>query len=212
MKNRYFIYDVVENTALKPSTPLDIILTQYVEGVGEKGDKLSMKPNKAYHHFLLPGLAVYATPDNIDKYLTKTKVEKTYSSLHAPLTMKILQQYCCTVNMSVENPWVLEKWHIKINMLVGGFHATEDSITLPEKEISGPNLDNEGKEFYVTVTINKTEQVKVRCRLHHVSCDIGKQLEEVPEFWKIPGPAIFAEDQEVLDSLPRPKFEDPKKS
>ncbi|XP_058809145.1 large ribosomal subunit protein bL9m [Phymastichus coffea] len=207
MKNRQFIYEVVDNTSLHSPKPIDIILTEYVEGYGEKGDKLSLKPNKAYNEFLLPGLAIYASPENIEKYLVTKKTTQSYSSLQAPLTIKALEKCCVFVTMSIENPWVIEKWHIKTSMMHSGFEATNESITLPEKEISGPNLDYEGKEFYVTVTINKTEQVKVRCRLRHVSLDVSKQLEKAPDWWKIPAKAIFPEDQEVLDSIPRPQFE-----
>lgn len=207
MKHKEFIYELIENTNGRKKQPIDIILTQYVEGVGEKGEKITLKPWKAYNEFLLPGLAMYATPENIEKYLSEGKEEKTFSSLHVPTTLKILEQCCLPVNMSVENPWVIEKWHIRANFRIRGIHLTEEAITMPEKQISGPNLDLEGKEFYVVVTINKTEKVTVRCRLHHATYDYSKELMLEPEYWKIPGDAIFPEDQEVLDSLPRPKWE-----
>lgn len=202
-----FIYDLIENTSAKKKEPLDVILTQYVEGVGEKGDRLTLKRAKAYNEFLLPGLAVYASSENIEKYLNTEKVKKTFSSIYVPLTLKTFQQCCLPVNMSVENPWVIEKWHIRANFRKIGIYVPDEAITMPEKQISGPNLDFEGKEFYVIVTINKTEKVTVRCRLHHATYDYSKELMLDPEYWKIPGEAIFPEDQEVLDSLPRPSWE-----
>lgn len=207
-----FIYDLVENTVDRKAVPLDIILTQYVEGVGEKGDKVTLKPYIAYNQFLLPGLAVYASPENIEKYLNTEKEEKKFSSIYAPIILKALKQCCLPVNMSVENPWVIEKWHIRANFRRRGIYVPEEAITMPEKQISGPNLDWEGKEFYITVTLNKKEKAIVRCRLHHATYDYSKELMLEPEYWKIPGEAIFPEDQEVLDSLPRPKWEtDPPK-
>ncbi|XP_014219197.1 39S ribosomal protein L9, mitochondrial [Copidosoma floridanum] len=203
MKHRQFIYEVIENTNTRPKKPIDMILTQFVEGVGEKGDKISLKPMKAYRDFLLPGLAVYSTPENIEKYASVVKEEKIYSSKTAPLTQKCLTPFNLIVTMSVDQPWTLEKWHIRANFRKARVHVTDESITMPEKEIKGPNLDLEGKEFYVTVTINNTESVKVRCTLHHDSADMSKKLDLPPEFWKIPGKAIFEEDQEILDSMPR---------
>lgn len=55
----------------------------YVLGVGDTGDVLSMRPTKAYKEFLVPGLALYATPENLEKYKvdeSKPKVENIYSS------------------------------------------------------------------------------------------------------------------------------------
>ncbi|XP_001603568.1 39S ribosomal protein L9, mitochondrial [Nasonia vitripennis] len=206
LKNRSFIYELVENTNVKPKPPLDIILTQYVEGYGEKGEKITIKPQKAYNEFLLPGLAVYASPENIEKYLTsKVTNKKTYSSLFVPMTIRFLSRICLVVNMSIENPWVLEKWHIRTNFRRSGFIVSDEAITMPEKEISGPNLDFENKEFYVTITINKTEKVNVRCKLHHDTFDISKQLCEIDASFYAPTEAIFPEDQEVLDSLQKPQ-------
>ncbi|XP_014228939.1 39S ribosomal protein L9, mitochondrial [Trichogramma pretiosum] len=207
LEKKDFIYKRVDGDK-KKQAPLSIILTQYVEGVGEKGDKVNMKRQKAYTHFLLPGLAVYASPENMKKYYIEQDDEKTNSSLYAPNAVKVLSRCCLIVNLSVDNPWTIEKWHIRANFRKMNVFVTDDAITLPEKPISGPNLDYEGKEFYITLTINKTETVKVRCKIHHDTFIYSKELPLVPEYWKIPGKAIFEEDQEILDSLPRPKWED----
>lgn len=53
---------------MKKHENIDIILTDYVEGVGRKGDIVSVKPNFAYNKLLLPGLATYVTQENIEKY------------------------------------------------------------------------------------------------------------------------------------------------
>lgn len=37
-------------------------------GVGDVGDVISLIPEYARNHFLLPNKAVYATPENIKKY------------------------------------------------------------------------------------------------------------------------------------------------
>lgn len=200
-KGKHFIYDLVEDTNVKKKEPIDLILTQYVKGLGNAGTLVSMSPGKAYVELLLPRLADYATPENIKKYmkLAEDLGDRTpFSSAIVESTIKYLSEMRLMVEISKDIPWTLEKWHIKTCFRKAGIHAPEDTITMPEKTISGPNLDIEGKEFYVTLTINNREQVKVRCCLHHWS---PAQLDNT-ELWNIPGEPIFPEDKPILDSMP----------
>lgn len=62
------MYDLIENTNVRKKPNIDVILTSYVEGIGRKGEVVNVKPNLAYEKLLLPGLAVYHTPENVEKY------------------------------------------------------------------------------------------------------------------------------------------------
>ncbi|XP_011496523.1 PREDICTED: 39S ribosomal protein L9, mitochondrial [Ceratosolen solmsi marchali] len=209
LRRKNFYYDLIEDTDLRKKPNIDLILTKDIESYGKKGDKISLKRLKAYNDFLLPGLAVYATPENIQKYMSIViSTEHQHSSKYAIELLKVLEKCCLIVNMNIDNHWKLEKWHIKVNFRTCGIYVTEKSITMPKKDIIGPNLQNEGKEFYIKVTINETEEVKVRCRLHHVTTVPEHQLPEISEFWKISNGALFPEDEKVLNALPRPKWED----
>lgn len=213
LKSRHFIYDLVEDTNSRRKEPLDLILTQYVAELGNVGTRVSMHPALAYPKFLLPKLADYATPENIEKY-TKLATDQgddtPFSSTLVEKTIKYLSQKRISIVMSKDVPWTLEKWHIKANFRKAGIYVPEDAITMPEKPISGPNLDLQGKEFYVTLTINNREQVKVRCRLHHWTPDSSAQI-HVNEHWKQLAEPIFPEDKPILDSLP-PFWEEMKKT
>lgn len=181
-----------------------MILTQYVTGLGNVGTQVTIHPSQAYSKLLLPRLADYATPENIEKYtkLATDQGDKTpFSSPSVEKTMKYLSQKRISIVMSKDVSWTLEKWHIKANFRKAGIYLSEDTITLPERPISGPNLDLEGKEFYVTVTINNREQVKVRCCLHHWTPDRAAQI-YVDQFYKMSSEPIFPEDKPILDSLP----------
>lgn len=68
LRARHFIYEVVKNTNLDPPVELDLILTKYVADLGYPGDCVSVKANEAYENLLLPGLAVYASPENLNRY------------------------------------------------------------------------------------------------------------------------------------------------
>jgi large subunit ribosomal protein L9 len=204
LKKKHFIYEVVEHVALKKRKPLDLILTKFVTGVGNIGTRVTMPPNRAYNKFLLPGLAVYATPENIEKYrkLATEVDDAPFSSVTVEQTMQYLSCMRILMIMSKDVPWTLEKWHVRTNFRKAGIIVPTDAITMPEKSISGPNLDIDGKEFYVTLTLNNCEKIKMRCCIYHWGADSITQT--VPEFWKLPLEPIFPEDKPILDSLPPP--------
>jgi large subunit ribosomal protein L9 len=68
LRGKHFNYVLVEDTNIKKQPDLKVILTQFVEGVGKKGDIVALRPNYVYKNLLLPGLAVYHTPENLEKY------------------------------------------------------------------------------------------------------------------------------------------------
>ncbi|EZA48530.1 hypothetical protein DMN91_006957 [Ooceraea biroi] len=202
-KSRHYIYEVVDHQDKKKQKVLDLILTKFVSGIGNVGTRVSIPANVAYKSLLLPKLADYATPENVEKYmkLVETQeVESPFSSVTVENTMKYLTQLQVAVVMSKDVPWTLEKWHIRTHFRKVSVSVPEDAITMPEKPISGPNMDIEGKEFYVTLTINNREQIKVRCVIHHWATEKAARL-FVPEFWKLPPEPIFPEDKPILDSL-----------
>lgn len=196
---------MVEDTRSRPQKPIDVILTSYVPSIGNVGEKISMKPAQAYNKLLLPGLAVYANPENIERY--REVIEKAkrsmpeYSSKWAPITQQILSTLLLSVVVAKDNPWTLQKFHIRAAFRKINIQVPDHAITMPKNEITGPDLDKQNKEFYITVTINNRETVKVRCRLHHFTLQENEKL-PFNDYWKKQEPAIFPEDQAVLDSMP----------
>lgn len=203
LRGRHYVYELIEDTNIKRRPDLEVILTTYVEGLGNKGDRVSMRPNAAYSKLLLPGLAVYSSPENIEKFkhLDSTKESDSFSSPYVERTMNLLSTRTLVVSLSEKNPWVLERWHVKSAFRHAGFHMQDESITLPDKPISGPDPSIEGKEFFVTVTINNKEQVKVRCRIRHLSQE-SFNLGLPVDFYKNPSEPIFPEDKPILDEIP----------
>ncbi|XP_046734404.1 39S ribosomal protein L9, mitochondrial [Diprion similis] len=208
LRGRHFVYDLIEDTNTRKKPDLQLILTSYVEGLGDKGDLVTIPRNKAYNKLLLPGLASYATPENIDSIkATADDQDRKYSSPYVERLIKVFSTRIVPVLMSNTNAWVLEKWHIRTWLRRSGFHLQDESITLPDKPISGPNPSIEGKDFYITVTINKKEQVKVKCRLYQ----IDKKKFTVPdEYYKDTAEPIFPEDKAILDTIPGIFFKESK--
>lgn len=184
MRARHYVYDLVEDTNVRKKKDLEVILTDFVAGVGNRGDRITMKQNDAYHKLLLPGLAVYASAENIEKFsLLKDEVDykPKFSSPFVEKTMKNLQHMNVIVLMNKDVPWTLEPWHVRISFRKAGVHIPEDAISLPEEPICGPNMEMENKFFEVTVTINNTEKVPVKCVIHHWSTHVSNKLPPADE-------------------------------
>nr|XP_034177872.1 39S ribosomal protein L9, mitochondrial isoform X1 [Osmia lignaria] len=207
LKHKHYLYDLVENTNTKKHPLIDLILLDTVKDAGERGELIKVKSLTAYHHFLLPKLAVYATPENIEKYLIQDEDERkkfaTHSSQFVQNTISLLSECCLSVTMNMDVPWTIEKWHVSANFRNAGFIVPQHAITLPEKAISGPDLSVENKEFYVTVKVNNCEETKVRCRVHHYTNNPSKKITYEVPYWQLPSAAIFPEDEPVLNSLPK---------
>lgn len=205
-------YEVEQYTEIIPEGEIKVILTAYVEGLGEKNDVVSVKRTYAYNKLLLLGLAEYATPEaleNLELDKSKTKEskkveERLYSGIHVQRTMNVLSSLIIGITMNKENKWVIEPWHVRAAFRKAGVHLKEDCIELPKERIEGPDMNLEGKEFFVTVTINKKEKVKVRCRIHHWSTDIIHRLPNVPFHWTLPAEPLFENEAELLTSMPLP--------
>lgn len=196
LRPRNFVYDFIEdgNTIKKPD--ISVILTDYVEGIGYKGDLVTLRPNMAYNRLLLPGLAVYDTPENRQKYDTEARLNVENRSPFIERTVNVFGKRLVSVCMNKFNPWVIEPWHIRASMRKAGLYVLHDSqIELPKTPITGPDLAKENKEFFVTVTINKTEKARVRCRLHHVCLDPKKREPFVFEYWKQPAELLLPDEE-----------------
>ncbi|ETN60084.1 39S ribosomal protein L9, mitochondrial [Anopheles darlingi] len=193
LRGRHFVYELVENRTVIKKPNLEVILTAFVEGVGAKGDVVSLKPNVAYNQLLLPGLAVYKTPENLAKYATeKDETEKEiHSSAYAQRTVNKLESLILAVVMNKDHPWVIEPWHIRTALRKAGYYVPTEAIELPATPITGPDLLKQNKEFTVTITINNLEKARVRCRIHHWSTEPSNRLPYVFEHWKQEAEPLF---------------------
>lgn len=194
----------MKNVVAQKHPPLKVILMADVMGIGEKGDVVELKQSVAYNELILPKRAVYASPENLEKYASLKKAERTYSSLKAPVLMQMLRTTRLCVAMNAITPWTMENYHIYVSLRKMGIHVPLDSIELPEQSITGPDLDQEGNEFYVTITINKKERVHMRCALRQLCTDVTLKLPFPDNYWEYRGDPMFPEFEEVLQALPEP--------
>lgn len=194
LRGKHHVYDLVEDRSIKKRPNLEVILTAFVSGVGDRGEIVSLPRSEAYNKLLLPGVAVYKTDENIEKYVNtrdSKKEEVTHSSPYAQRTVNVLQSRVFAIVMNKDQPWVLQPWHIRASLRKQGVHADESTIELPEEPITGPDLKKQNKEFLVTVTVNNMEKATVRCRIHHWSTDPSNRLPFVYGHWKLPAEPLF---------------------
>lgn len=208
MRSKNFVYELVEDTEVKPQGKIDVILKKYVKGIGQQGDVVSVSKSVAYNELLLPGYADYVTPETLQFWSNEKKdriQEVQYSSPFVERTIINLnnKSKCggISVVMNKETKWTIEPWHVRVAFRKAGVHiVNEDSIEMPPYKIEGPNLDLENKLFFVTVTINKKEKVKVKCRIHHWSTVAVDRLPYVEKYWLLPQQSIFSEETETSDA------------
>lgn len=196
LKAKNFVYDLIEDGNTIPKPDIKVILTDYVDGMGYKGDLITARPNTAYNKLLLTGLAVYDTPENRQKYNTEVRLKIERQSPFIARTINVFGLRKISICMNKFIPWIVEPWHIRVSMRKAGLYVMDDSqIELPKTPITGPDAAKEGKDFFVTVTINKTDKVRVPCQLHHVCLDAKLRDPFVPEWWKRPTELLFPDEE-----------------
>ncbi|XP_003373808.1 ribosomal protein L9, N- domain protein [Trichinella spiralis] len=158
-KEQFQHYEVIQEDGDGSRPDVAVILTQDVEGYGKAGEVITVS-SEILHNELLPlKLAVYPTKFNrrlyniTDEQMSKRGQKKLSFELR---TSKELHSMVVIVNMSLDNEWTLEKWHLRVSMRLQGFMVPDDCIVLPLHRIVGPNLDLEAKlfRFYVVVVLN----------------------------------------------------------
>lgn len=164
--DKYMVYEVEQER--HPKNNVKIILLKNVELYGIKGQIISPPSVYANRDLLLPGLAVYHNEENLEKYSEIVIPEGT--KLHSSeIARKIARRWGSkkvAVNLSMETPWTLEKWHIIASLRKYRLWVTEDQIQIPGGQITGPDLNMNYKEFIVILTVNDFDKIKVRCSIN----------------------------------------------
>ncbi|KRZ22666.1 39S ribosomal protein L9, mitochondrial [Trichinella pseudospiralis] len=172
-------YEVVQEDGVCSRPDVAVILTQDVEGYGKAGEVITVA-SEILHNELLPlKLVVYPTKFNrrlyniTDEQMSMRSQKKLSFELR---TSKELHSTVVIVNMSLDNEWTMEKWHLRVSMRLQGFMVPDDCIILPLNPIVGPNLDLEAKLFRFYVVVNKHIVVPMIGRIQQVSNKMAKKL------------------------------------
>ena len=104
---------------------------------------------------LLPGFAVYASPDNLDRFKDIVIAEDavSFSSSTVNELVSKLSKMVVPLVMSGQSHWKLEPIHVKFALLSQGVSVDEKSIVLPEEPIAGPDQTILEKEIGVDIMV-----------------------------------------------------------
>lgn len=209
VKIRDHVYELVRETNVEKKPDMKVILTTFVEGYGNRGDIISVRPYIGRVKLILPGLATYANEENIA--LFEKEREAGLLPTFAPCSryMSENQRYLTThvfpVEMNMEESWTIEPWHIRIAFRRMGFVVPDHVIELPKLPISGPDSEKENKEFAVFIVINQMRRFPVRFRIRHWSSNTKLMTELTPEWYTKPGIPLLKEQEQLLAEMTPPE-------
>ncbi|EEB17290.1 mitochondrial 50S ribosomal protein L9, putative [Pediculus humanus corporis] len=204
LEERNFLYETIVKTESVKKPPIELVLIKDVPGVGMLGDNIKINCYNAYKDFLLPKLAIYAdSPEAIN--IKRKKEDVQYSSIYCQIVEKYLTLHPLQITLNQKTNWTLEPWHIKIALRQQGIIANENCIKLPDKTISGPNVEIENKDFIVHVKMNDSETFKVRCRIYHIDNSTSRFI-NIDSIYS-ESTALFPEEQDMINAQIKKELE-----
>ena len=192
------IYEALEED--QPEEPVRVILLHNTEDYGPRGQIVTVEnPRKARTDLLLPGLAVYATNETLEKYkdIIIPEEELVYSSPYIKEILPLLGRLVIPITVNPHGKWVLEARHVRACMMKLRIEVPEDCIEMPSQDITGPRHSEENMEFLVHININGVERVPIRCVLHY------KNAPKVMGWMHTPHEPLFEDQRDDLNKTPR---------
>ncbi|XP_065509951.1 large ribosomal subunit protein bL9m isoform X2 [Caloenas nicobarica] len=139
---RHRVYRLLEDTKHRPRGQLELILTQAVEGLGTRGDLVSVEKHVGRNKLLPRGLAVYASPENRrlfeeEKQLRQTAKVEELQTQSGEKTLSFLRSCRLEVGMKNNVKWELNNEivarHFLKNLRV---FVPPHAVKLPEEPIT----------------------------------------------------------------------------
>lgn len=116
LKSKHYRYKFVACTHNEKWGNVDLILTDYVEGVGHKGEIISAPRHLAYYNLLPSRLAVYVTDEYLEMYRKDREAAalKPKVSPYALKTQEELNKMVLNIQMNMDSDWTLSTDHIRL--------------------------------------------------------------------------------------------------
>ena len=116
LKSRHFQYKFVECLHNKKWGNVDLILTEYIEGIGHKGEIVSVPRHVAYYDLLPAKLAVYPTEEYLELYKKdrEAAAKKAKVSPYALKTQEELNNMILNIPMNPAIDWTLTRNNVRI--------------------------------------------------------------------------------------------------
>ncbi|XP_077176675.1 large ribosomal subunit protein bL9m isoform X2 [Paroedura picta] len=158
---RYKILRLVEDTKHSPKQPMELILTDSVEGLGLRGDLVYVDKTYGRNKLLAKNLAVYASPENKKmfeeeiKLLQEGKLSKS-QTLTGIKTVRFLETCHLEVGMKNNIEW-------RLTPEIVARHFLKDlKVMVPPYAVKLPDepIERFG-EYWCEVTVNGLDTVRV---------------------------------------------------
>ena len=116
LRSIYMHYKFVDCLHNKKWGSVELILTEYVEGIGHKGELVTVPRHDAYYHLLPSRLAVYPTEEYLKMYEKNREdiASKAKVSPHAMRTKETLESMILQIPVNMEKEWQLNRDFIRI--------------------------------------------------------------------------------------------------
>jgi large subunit ribosomal protein L9 len=116
LKSRHFQYKFVDCSHTQKWGNIDLILTDYIEGIGHKGEIVSVPRHTAYYDLLPTGRAVYITNEYLDIYKKDRDLaaKKAKVSPYALKTQEVLENLLLEIPMNTSVEWTLTKDNVRL--------------------------------------------------------------------------------------------------
>ncbi|XP_072138129.1 large ribosomal subunit protein bL9m isoform X1 [Mobula birostris] len=159
---RHRVYRLVEDTKHKPQDKLELILTQAVPKLGDRGETVWVKKSIGRNRLLPQGLAVYPSPENRAafeqerKVLREGKAEERRQTQSGERTLEFLRNSRLTVRMKNNVKWELNKEIVCRHFLKElNLFVPPEALRIPDEPIT------HWGEHWCEVTVNGIDTVRL---------------------------------------------------
>ncbi|KAM8921539.1 large ribosomal subunit protein bL9m [Pelodytes ibericus] len=159
---RHRIYRKVDDTKHQKREKMELILTQNVYKLGNRGQTVFVEKAFGRNKLLLQGLAVYPSPENKQMFeeerrrLEEGAVEGRTQSWTGEQTVTFLRNSCLEVGMKNNVKWELNKEIVCRNFLKNlGVVVPPEALTIPDEPIT------RWGEYWCEVTVNAIDTVRL---------------------------------------------------
>jgi large subunit ribosomal protein L9 len=116
VKGDHFHMKLVECTHVQKAGECEIILTDFVEGIGRKGELVKVHRKVANTDLIPSGLAVYPTEEYIEMYKTDRESAQSQPKVspYSAQTKEELMKITLDIPMNMSNDWIIKEDFIRI--------------------------------------------------------------------------------------------------
>ncbi|KAL7675234.1 hypothetical protein ACOME3_001497 [Neoechinorhynchus agilis] len=160
-----YVYRVVEHEDDAPWGDIEVILTEYLEGIGHKGEVVSVSRELFYYYLWPSELADYKTEENMKKFEEERKllVGLAKVSAYALKMKKLLEAMDLAVLVPKIENWSVDEESIEMAL------RTETDIKCKREAISLLDQDISNKsgirDFVVKIKINDLTSANLKCHI-----------------------------------------------